>query len=148
MGYLESAYWLDVGTPEAYVRGSSDLVLGELASPAVPGECGQALLLPGATADPSATIVGGTAVGANSTVAAGAVVDGSVLFDGVTIGQGAKVTASVVGAGARIGAGAVLDGVVIGTGADIGPRNELRHGLRVWPGVRLDHTAIRFSTDA
>ncbi len=68
MGYLESAYWLDVGTPEAYVRGSSDLVLGELASPAVPGECGQALLLPGAIADPSATITGGTAVGAGSKV--------------------------------------------------------------------------------
>ena len=148
MGYLESAYWLDVGTPEAYVRGSSDLVLGELASPAVPGECGQALLLPGATADPSATVIGGTAVGAGSIVAAGAVVDGSVLFDGVTIGAGARVTASVVGAGARIGAGAVLDGVVIGTGAEIGARNELRHGLRVWPGVRLENTAIRFSTDA
>jgi mannose-1-phosphate guanylyltransferase len=148
MGYLESAYWLDVGTPEAYVRGSSDLVLGELASPAVPGECGQALLLPGATADPSATIIGGTAVGADSTVAAGAVVDCSVLFDGVTIGQDAKVTASVIGAGASIGAGAVLEGVVIGTGAEIGPGNELRHGLRVWPGVRLGHTAVRFSTDA
>lgn len=148
MGYLQSAYWLDVGTPEAYVRGSSDLVLGELASPAVPGECGQALFLPGATADPSATIIGGTAVGADSTVAAGAVVNGSVLFDGVTIGEGATVTASVVGAGARIGAGAVLEGVVIGTGAEIGPRNELRHGMRVWPGVRLEHTAVRFSTDA
>lgn len=148
MGYLESAYWLDVGTPEAYVRGSSDLVLGELASSALPGECGQALLLPGTTVDPSATITGGTAVGADSVVAARAVVDGSVLFDGVTIGEGATVTASVIGAGARIGAGAVLDGVVIGTGAEIGPRNELRHGMRVWPGVRLDHTAVRFSTDA
>jgi len=148
MGYLESAYWLDVGTPEAYVRGSSDLVLGELASSAVPGECGQALLLPGASADPTARIIGGTAVGADAHVAAGAVVDGSVLFDGVTIGENARVTASVIAAGARIGAGAVLDGVVIGARAEIGPRNELRHGLRVWPGVRLDHTAVRFSTDA
>jgi mannose-1-phosphate guanylyltransferase len=148
MGYLESAYWLDVGTPEAYVRGSSDLVLGELASPAVPGECGHALLLPGASADPSATITGGTTVGAHSEVAADAVVDGSVLFDGVRIGEGAKVTVSVIGAGATIGAGAVLDNVVIGTGAQVGPGNELRHGMRVWPGVRLDQTAVRFSTDA
>ena len=28
MGYHESAYWLDVGTPQAFVRGSCDLVLG------------------------------------------------------------------------------------------------------------------------
>src|SRR5215510_5322708 len=64
MGYLESAYWLDVGTPEAFVRGSRDLVLGELASPALPGPCGEALLLPGAIADSSARLSGGTVVGA------------------------------------------------------------------------------------
>jgi mannose-1-phosphate guanylyltransferase len=148
MGYLESAYWLDVGTPEAFVRGSRDLVLGELASPALPGPCGQALLLPGASADPSAKLSGGTVVGAGSVVGAGAAVDGSVLFDGVTVGAGAIVTASVIGAGAKVGEGAVLDGVVIGAGAEIGGGNELRCGLRVWPGVRLDGTAIRFSTDA
>ncbi len=148
MGYLETAYWLDVGTPEAYVRGSCDLVLGELASPAVPGERGEALLLPGAVADGSAMLSGGTAVGSGSTVGADAKVAGSVLFDGVTIGAGASVTGSVIGAGARIGPGAVLHDVVIGSGADIGGGNELRHGMRVWPGVRLDGTAIRFSSDA
>jgi len=148
MGYLESAYWLDVGTPEAFVRGSCDLVLGELASPALPGPCGQVLLLPGARADASAMLSGGTTVGAGAVVGASAAIDGSVLFDGVTVGAGATVTASVIGSGARIGDGAVLDGVVIGAGAEIGGGNELRRGLRVWPGVRLDGTAIRFSTDA
>jgi mannose-1-phosphate guanylyltransferase len=147
MGYLESAYWLDVGTPEAYVRGSCDLVLGELASPALPGECGPALVLPGASVDPAAALRAGTVVGAGSVIESGATIDGSVIFDGVTIGAGAQVTASVVGAGARIGAGAVLDGVVIGDGADIASGNELRPGLRVWPGVQLAETAIRFSTD-
>jgi mannose-1-phosphate guanylyltransferase len=130
------------------VRGSCDLVLGELASPALPGEVGEALLLPGASADPSAQLSGGTAVGAGCVVGARAAVDGSVLFDGVTIGADASVMASVIGAGARIGAGAVLNGVVIGAGAEIGGGNELQRGLRVWPGVRLDGTAIRFSTDA
>jgi mannose-1-phosphate guanylyltransferase len=148
MGYLESAYWLDVGTPEAFLRGSCDLVLGELASPALPGDCGEALLLPGASADPSANLSGGTSVGAGCVIGAGAGVDGSVLFDGVTIGARASVTASVVGAGARIGDGAVLDSAVVGAGAEIGGGNELLRGVRVWPGVRLDGTAIRFSTDA
>jgi mannose-1-phosphate guanylyltransferase len=148
MGYLESAYWLDVGTPEAFVRGSCDLVLGELASPALPGECGDALLLAGASADASAHLSGGTAVGAGSVIGAGATVDSSVIFDGVTIGAGASVVASVVGAGARIGDGAVLHEAVIGAGAEIAGSNELLSGIRVWPGVRLDGTAIRFSTDA
>ena len=148
MGYLESAYWLDVGTPEAFVRGSCDLVLGELASPALPGDCGDALLLSGASADPSAELSGGTSVGAGCFIGAGAAVDGSVLFDGVSIGARASVTASVVGAGARIGDGAVLNGAVVGAGAEVGGGNELLRGVRVWPGVRLDGTAIRFSTDA
>ena len=41
MGFPESAYWLDVGTPEAFVRGSCDVVLGSMPSPALP-EIGRA----------------------------------------------------------------------------------------------------------
>jgi mannose-1-phosphate guanylyltransferase len=148
MGYLENGYWLDVGTPEAFVRGSCDLVLGELPSPALPGASGQALVLTGAAVDPSATLTGGTVVGAGAVVEAGAIVDSSVLFQNVAIGANARVTESVVADGASIGAGAVLCGAVVGAGAHIGGGNELRGGLRVWPGVRLDGTAIRFSTDA
>jgi mannose-1-phosphate guanylyltransferase len=87
-------------------------------------------------------------VGADSTIGAGASVHGSVLFDGVTVGPGAQIIESVIGAGARIGDGAVLHGVVVGAGAEVGGGNELRRGLRVWPGVRLDGTSIRFSADA
>jgi len=148
MGYLDTAYWLDVGTPEAFVRGSCDLVLGKLASAALPGPCGESLLLHGAVVDPGAQLSGGTVAGAGCIIGAGARLDGSVLFDGVTVGAGAVLTASVVGSGARIGAGAVLDGVVIGAGAEIGEGNELRGGLRVWPEVTLGRTAIRFSADA
>lgn len=148
MGYLDTAYWLDVGTPEAFVRGSCDLVLGRLASPALPGQCGDALLLPGAVADPAAELSGGTVVGAGCVIGAGARLDGAVLFDGVTVGAGAVVSASVVGRGAQIGPGAVLDGVVIGAGAKIDGGNELRCGMRIWPGVHIGPTQIRFSADA
>ena len=148
MGHLESAYWLDVGTPEAFIKGSCDLVLGELASPALPGACGQSLVLPGAAVDPAATLTGGTVVGAGAVVEAGAVVDSSVVFRNAAVGANARVTGSVVADGARIDSGAVLCGAVIGAGAQIGGGNELRDGLRVWPGVRLEGTAIRFSTDA
>jgi mannose-1-phosphate guanylyltransferase len=148
MGYLDNAYWLDVGTPEAFVQGSRDLVLGRLDSPALPGRCGEALLLPGAVAEPGAQLSGGSVVGAGSVVEAGATVDGSVVLDRVTVGAGARVISSILGDGAVIGAGAVLDGVVVGTEARIECGNELRRGLRVWPGVRLGPTAIRFSTDA
>jgi mannose-1-phosphate guanylyltransferase len=148
LGYVDNAYWLDVGTPEAFIRGSCDLVLGELASTALPGPSGAALVLPGAVVEPGATVCGGTAVGARCLVAGGARVAGTVLFDGVTVGPGAVVTASVVGRGARIGAGARLDGVVLGDGVRVAEGNELCRGLRLWPGADLGPTTIRFSTDA
>ena len=147
MGYAESAYWLDVGTPEAFVRGSCDLVLGRMPSPAVPGECGDALLLDGASVAPGASVSGGTVAGPGSVVGEGAVVDGSVLFEAATIEAGAVVRGSIIGRGAAVGTGAALDGAVIGDGAFIGPGNELTKGIRIWPGVRLAPTSIRFSSD-
>jgi mannose-1-phosphate guanylyltransferase len=151
MGLVDSSYWLDVGTPEAFVRGSCDLVLGRLASPALadtPGIPGEALALGGARIEPGARVGGGSVIGDGSVIADEAEVSGSVLFDGVTVGSGARVTGSVLGPGARVGSGAVLDCVVIGEGAAVSDGNELCAGLRLWPGVELAPTSVRFSTDA
>jgi mannose-1-phosphate guanylyltransferase len=147
MGYHEAAYWLDVGTPQTFVQGSCDLVLGRLPAPAVPGPAGPSLLLEGASVAADAAVSGGTVVGAGATVAAGATVSGSVLFDGAAVGEGAVVRDSIVGRGAVVAAGAVLDEAVIGDGAFIGSGNELARGIRVWPEVRLEPTSIRFSSD-
>jgi mannose-1-phosphate guanylyltransferase len=148
MGYPDSSYWLDVGTPEAFVQGSCDLVRGRLASAAVPGAPGEMLALAGAAADPAAQVSGGTVVGAGARVGADAYVTGSVLFDAASIGAGARVNGSVIGRGTVVGEGVVLDGVVLGDEVHIAPGNELRSGLRVWPGQTLGLTCVRFSTDA
>lgn len=147
MAYIDTAYWLDVGTPAAYVRGSRDLTLGNPASDALPGPPGEALVLDGASVAPDARLRDGTAVGAEALVGPGAEVNGSVLFDGVAIGEGAVIRNSAVARDAWIGPGATLDGAVVGDGAVIGPRNELVHGLRVWPGMELAPGAVRFSSD-
>ncbi len=147
MGYPESAYWLDVGTPQAFVRGSCDLVLGRLPAPAVPGPPGPALLLTGATVAADASVAGGTVVGAGASVGAGATVFGSVLFDSAAVGEGAVVRDSILGRGAVVAPGAVLDEAVVGDGAFIGSGNELARGIRVWPGTRLEPTSVRFSSD-
>jgi mannose-1-phosphate guanylyltransferase len=146
-GVVDEGYWLDLGTPLAFVQGSADLVTGRAPSPAVPGPTGEALVLPGAEVSAEALIGGGTVVGAGATVGAGAEVRGSVLLDGAVVSAGAVVRDSVIGAGAIIGAGATLDGVVVGDRAMIGPGNELTRGARVWPGVALGETAVRFSSD-
>ncbi|WP_411573940.1 sugar phosphate nucleotidyltransferase [Streptomyces fradiae] len=146
-GMVDSTYWLDLGTPQAFVRGSADLVLGRAPSPAVPGRCGDRLVVAGASVAPDAKLTGGTVVGAGATVGAGARIDGSAVMAGAVVEPGAVVTDSLVGEGARIGARTVLHGAVIGDGAHVGADNELRGGVRVWCGARLPDASVRFSSD-
>ncbi|WP_163549049.1 nucleotidyltransferase family protein [Candidatus Frankia nodulisporulans] len=146
-GYPDSTYWLDLGTPAAFVQGSRDLVTGRMVSSALPGPIGDCLVLEGAVVAPDAKISGGATVGAGARVGAGAAVDGAVLFDGAVIEAGASVRDSVIGRAAVVGAGVVLDGVVVGDGAVVEAGNELRAGARVFPGARLAAGAVRFSSD-
>ena len=129
VGFVESAYWRDVGTPEALVAASRDVVLGTAPTPAV-------LAAPPARVDPSATVAGtvagGSLVMAGATVAAGATVTGSVLMTGARVEPGARVIGSAVGPGALVGAGAVLDGVTLGDDAVVAP------GATPAPGTRVD----------
>ncbi|MBP2403214.1 sugar phosphate nucleotidyltransferase [Streptomyces syringium] len=146
-GMVDSTYWLDLGTPQAFVRGSADLVLGRAPSPAVPGRCGDRLVLDSADVAPDAKITGGSVIGAGARVEPGARVDGSTVLDGAVIETGADVRDSLIGAGAHVGARTVLTGAVIGDGARIGADNELRDGVRVWCGAVLPDGAVRFSSD-
>ncbi|GGR25556.1 sugar phosphate nucleotidyltransferase [Streptomyces netropsis] len=146
-GMVDSTYWLDLGTPQAFVRGSADLVLGRAPSPAVPGRCGDRLILDSADVAPDAKVTGGSVIGAGARVEPGARVDGSTVLDGAVIEAGADVRDSLIGAGAHVGARTVLAGAVIGDGARIGADNELRDGVRVWCGAVLPDGAVRFSSD-
>jgi len=147
LGYVDLAYWLDLGTPAAFVRGSCDLVSGRVASPAVPGPTGESLVLPGADVAADAKVFGGTTVGAGARIGAGAVVEGSVLHDGAVVEAGAHVRASVVGRDAFVGAGTVVEGAVIGDGARVGAGNELLAGVRVFCDAVLGDGSVRFSSD-
>ena len=91
-GYLENAYWLDIGTPRALLKASIDIVK----------RSGDYLAMPGSTIDPTAVITGGSCIGPNSTVGAGAVIDGSIIEAGCVIGANAAITDSFVAAGAEV----------------------------------------------
>lgn len=138
-GYVESAYWLDLGSPSAYTQANCDVVT----------RSGQtALVMDGAEVADDVALTGGTTVGADATIDGGCVIDASVVLDGASIGLRASVSRSVIGRGAVIGDDCVLDRAVIGDEATIGDRNELLHGIRVWPGVEVPDASLRFSTDA
>ncbi|MFG2496212.1 sugar phosphate nucleotidyltransferase [Streptomyces caniferus] len=146
-GMVDSTYWLDLGTPQAFVRGSADLVMGRAPSPAVPGRRGDRLVLETAEVAGDAKLTGGTVVGPRAVIGAGTRIDGSAVLDGAVVEEGARIRDSLIGAGARIGARTVLDGAVVGDGARIGADNELRDGIRIWCDADIPAGSVRFSSD-
>lgn len=145
-GVVDPGYWLDLGTPLAFVQGSVDLVRAIAPSPAVTSP-GDSLVLPGAVIDAGAVVSGGTTLGAQAHVGVDSVVDSSVVFDGANIGAHCIIKNSIIGSGATIGDNCTIDGCVIGDQSLIGANNELREGVRVWVNSEIPELAIRFSSD-
>lgn len=126
VGFVDTAYWRDVGTPAALVAASRDLVDGTAQSPATDAAPGPHRVLDGAVVHAEARLDGGSLVAADAEVARGARVTGSVLLEGCRVGEGALVVDSVVGPGAVVGAGAELREVTLGDGAEVGEGVRLR----------------------
>jgi len=145
-GVVDPGYWLDLGTPLAFVQGSVDLVRGFAPSPAVTTPSDYLALL-GAEISRSAELSNGTTIGAQAQVGAGAVIDGCVVFDGAVIGDRCRIRNSIIGAGAVIENDCTVEGSVVGDGARVGAHNELRDGVRVWANAVIPELAIRFSAD-
>ena len=105
-GYLENAYWLDIGTPKALLKASTDIVL----------RTGAGLVMPGATVDPTAQITAGSCVGRGSSVGAGSQIQGSIIEAGAVIGSQVIVTNSFVAAGAVVENGAKISSTFVTKG--------------------------------
>jgi mannose-1-phosphate guanylyltransferase len=137
-GYVdETAYWLDVGTPERYLQATFDILEGNVRT-AVAGRLGDGFV----AIDPSARIDGRAIppaiVGARARVAAGAHVGSlAVLADDVSVAEQTSVERSVVLQGAAIGAGCLLRDCIVGPGARIGDRTQILGGAIVGEGVTI-----------
>jgi mannose-1-phosphate guanylyltransferase len=120
------AYWLDTGTPDAYLRAHRDLLLGRRGGVPSPGaeedrSIGDGVWRIGVVEVDGATVVR-SLLGTGATVASGALVDASVVGAGAVIEDGASVIDSVILPGARVASKAKVEGSIIGAGAIVGQR--------------------------
>ncbi len=129
--WKETAYWCDVGTPEALVRCSADVVLGVAPSAAYLQAGGPAWFGHPEMASDDVEVFGGSAVASGAVLGPGAVVDASIVMSGATVGAGATVTRSVIGANASVGAGAVVVDSVLGDSTTVSPGTHLPGGSRL-----------------
>jgi mannose-1-phosphate guanylyltransferase len=117
----DEGYWLDTGTPAAYLQANFDLINGVRTNLTVPalvdrgdgvrveGESsfegtivGPSVLFAGCQIDPTARVEG-SILGAGSVIAAGASVIDSVLMDGCHVAANAKVVGSIMGPQSTVG---------------------------------------------
>ena len=89
-GYVEDAYWLDIGTPRALLAGSKHLVGGEFKVDTT------------STIAASAILQDGTSVGQHCNIDEGALISGSIICAGVDVGARSEIRNSFVAPGSHV----------------------------------------------
>jgi mannose-1-phosphate guanylyltransferase len=162
-GYAATdAYWLDIGTPERYLRGTFDIIernvttavgeaMGESFLSVAPDVAADGHVVPPAVVGRRCTIADGARVGSlvvlgdGVSVGAGASLERAVVLQGAEIGEGCVLSNCIVAAGARVGARTrVTGGAVLGEGVTVGSDVVLDHGVRLFPGVVIPDGGITF----
>jgi mannose-1-phosphate guanylyltransferase len=134
-GFVSDAYWIDLGTPEQYLRAHADILDGRVGfEPAYAAP----LVAEGAEVDPRARLGRHVVVGPRAAVRAGATIDESVLHERAVVGERTDVFGSILGPGSSVGAGARVHACVLGEGASV-PEGAVLDGDRVSTG----HAATR-----
>ncbi len=123
----DDGYWLDTGTPAAYLQAHQDLVSGKWGRPLGSGlvDRGDGVYLQASSAI-DGEVVGPSVVFAGCEIAAGARVERSVIGAGTVIATGASVIDSVLMEGGLVAANAKVAGSVMGPHATVGQRGDVR----------------------
>jgi len=144
-GVASEAYWLDAGTPAAYLQAHADLLDGTragvptpgaselsagvwvLGTPRMEGEVHPFSLIGDGALIGAGAVIRSSVIGAGSVIERGAVVEGSVLLPGVHVGCRASVTGSILGHHAVVAEDCVVSALtVVGDDEVIGPGVHLR----------------------
>lgn len=135
----EHAYWLDIGTPETYLRATSDILEGFVQTEDVRRIGPDVTIAEDAHVGSTAVLGDGVSVGPRARI------ERAVVLQGSEIGAGCELEDCIVSAGARIGDGTIISGgAVLGEGVTVGRDNLLTHGIRVFPHTTIGDGAIRF----
>jgi mannose-1-phosphate guanylyltransferase len=103
----DNAYWLDTGTPIAFLQANTDLIASS-----ADGVIDANWIHPDAFVDASA-VVTNSVIDRDCRIGAEAVITRSVLLPGVRVDDAARIEDSIIGTGAHIGTGAVLSATCV-----------------------------------
>lgn len=148
-GYPSDAYWIDIGTPEKYLKANHDLLLewGN-ASVKIEGESqihqlahieGPVLLGEGCVIATDVQIKGPSVLGPRCQIAKGVVLEGSVLWEGSQVAEETILRNCVVGSCGCIESNChILEDCVLGDNVTVGKGSRLDPGARIWPDSHME----------
>ncbi len=152
--YPSSAYWIDIGTPEKYLRLNKDLLSGKSTQYA-PGSGVRVVIGDKCHIHPTAEITAPVVIGDNCAIGQGvrltgpvvigsgsvildnAVITESVIWQAVNIGSGVKVKGSIIASNCRLDDGSIVEEAVLGDNVTVTSGYKLEPGSKIWPGTAV-----------
>jgi len=144
LGYSSEAYWIDIGTPEKYLKANHDLLIQQVGRgiqidgisqlhPTVQIE-GPTLIAEGCIVAEDAKLKGPIVLGPHCEIGKGAVVQGAVLWHHSRVGDKAILQNCVVCSHSYVGPSShVPDNCVLGDGVTVASEAILDKGTKIWP---------------
>jgi mannose-1-phosphate guanylyltransferase len=165
LSYPSNTYWIDIGSPEKYIKVHHDLLSGK--APSLShfwGNVNEDVQIgSNSTIHPSAEIEGPVLIGESCVIAKGAKVkgpavlgprcqvaeeafiEGAILWHDSKVGKKAVLRNCVVASHSYIQEGSeVLDNCILGDNVVVGRNNKLAQGIRIWPDKRIAAGTISF----
>jgi len=155
-GYPFQDYWIDIGTPDKYLKLQHDLLRRYMGDNGIrfEGESfvhssaqieGPAVIGEACFIDRDSIIKGPVVLGARCRVGKGAVIEGAVLWQDCQTGERSKLRNCLMASRCCIGEGShILDGCVLGDDVQIGKGSKLPNGIKIWPGQTIEPGTISF----
>jgi mannose-1-phosphate guanylyltransferase len=123
----DETYWLDTGTPSAFLEANFDYVDGKRGPFVAPGlvDRGQGVLVEG-DSEISGEVIGPSVIFSGCAIEPGARVEHSILGRGTVVAAGAVVVDSVVMDACHVAGDAKIAGSVMGPRSVVGQRGDVR----------------------
>jgi mannose-1-phosphate guanylyltransferase len=137
--YKSDAYWIDIGTPENYLKLNQDMLTGKCRANLIEGlfkednPGGPILIGEGTLQGHNVKIFGPTVIGNNCRIEDGAIIEASLLWDSVLVEEGVTIKNSIIASNCRLNCGSQVLNSVIGPRVSISANTILGPGSRIFP---------------
>ncbi|MDP6142257.1 MAG: NDP-sugar synthase, partial [Dehalococcoidales bacterium] len=148
--YPSSAYWIDIGTPEKYLRLNKDLLNGKSNQYSLPsnkkviiGEtchihptaqiAGPAVIGSSCTVGLNVKLKGPIVIGPGCVILDDSVIAESIIWQAVNIGRKAEVKGSIIASNCHLGDDSIVEEAVLGDNVTVASGHKLKPGSKIWP---------------